>query len=377
MSNLDLGFVDEEPRTRGRRHARRRRKRERRRRRRGRIAALLAFFLVIGILGGLTWGGYTVYQAVTYVADYNGPGKGHVTVRIDAAQTGTAIGMELEKLGVVKSTKAFVRAWEDNPDASNVQPGTYSMKKEMKASLALDRLLDPKAKVQWRITVREGLRAKKTLELLAKETDIPLSKFQAAAKKPTSIGLPASAGGRVEGYLFPATYEFPPGSTATTILRSMVERFVQEETNLGLEARAKELGMSTHELVTLASLLEAEARTKDFPKVSRVVYNRIKRDMPLQFDSTILYALNRADFHVTYKDTRVNSRYNTYKYKGLPPGPIDSPGAEALEAALNPADGNWIYFVTTNPKTGETKFTDDPDEFQRFKDEFKRNRDNP
>lgn len=377
MSNLGLGFVEEEPRSRGRRHAGRRRKRERRRRRRGRFAALLALIVVAGILGGLVWGGSTVYRAMTAVPDYGGPGKGHITVVIQAAQTGTAIGRDLEELDVVKSTKAFVKAWENNSDAAGIQPGTYSMRKQMKASLAVERLLDPKAKVQWRITVREGLRAKKTLELLAKRTRIPLAKFQAAAKKPTSIGLPADAKGNIEGYLFPATYEFPPGSTATTILRALVERYVQEETNLGLAERAKELGMSTHELLTLASLLEAEGKTKDFPKVSRVVYNRIKRGMPLQFDSTILYALNRADFNVTHKDLEVKSPYNTYKYKGLPPGPIDSPGAEALEAALNPEPGNWLYFVTTNPKTGETKFTDDPEEFNRFKQEFKRNRDNP
>src|SRR5690606_37476562 len=195
MSNLGLGFVEDEPRTRGRRHARRRRKRERRRRRAGRLAAFVAFLVVIGILGGITWGGYQVYQAVTEVPDYTGPGTGSVTVKIDAAQTGTAIGRELEERGVVKSTKAFVKAWEDNPDAAGIQPGTYRLKKRMKASLALELLLDPKSRIQWRITVREGLRANKTLALLAKETRIPLSKFQAAAKKPEKLGLPASARG--------------------------------------------------------------------------------------------------------------------------------------------------------------------------------------
>lgn len=377
MSNLDLGFVEEESRPRGRRQTGRRRKRERRRRRRGAFAALLALVLVVGVVGGIAWGGYTVYQAVTEVPDYTGPGHGQVTVQIKAAQTGTAIGVELEEAGVVKSSKAFIEAWEANPEASGIQPGYYSMKKEMKASLAVERLLDPKARVEWQVTVREGLRVKQTLALLAKETDIGLKEFQAAAKEPEKLGLPKSAKGNVEGYLFPATYAFPPGSTATSILRTMVQRYHQEETELDLPAEAKQRGMTTHEVVTLASLLEAEARTKDFPKVSRVVYNRIDRDMPLQFDSTVQYALGRTDLHVTYDDLKVKSPYNTYKYKGLPPGPIESPGRAALDAALNPADGDWIYFVTTNPKTGETKFTDDPKEFQRFKKEYKRNRDDP
>lgn len=373
MNNLDLGFVSEdETRSHGRRQVRRRRK-ERRRRRRARIAATVAFLVVIVVLGGTVWGGYQVYQKLTHVPDYNGKGSGQVMVEVEQQESLGSVGLTLEKLDVVKSQKAFEEAANANPDSYKVQPGHYQMRKKMRAKLALDRLLDPSAKVQWRITVPEGMRAKNTLALLSKKTDIPLKDFTKAAKNPADLGLPPSAKGKLEGYLFPATYLFPPNATAKSVLRTMVQRYQQEAINLRLDEQAKEHGMTVHEVVTVASLVEAEAKQDDFGKVSRVVYNRLDEGMPLQFDSTVTYALGRSHLKVTYDDLKVDSPYNTYKHKGLPPGPIDSPGAHALKAALNPTPGNWLYFVTTNPKTGETKFTNSPREFQRFKNEYKRN----
>lgn len=372
MNDLDLGFTEDEGRPTSRRQQRRRRK-ERQRRRRARFAATVAFAVVLVVVGGAVWGGYTAYQKFTAVPDYSGKGSGAVLVKVDQQESLSSVGAKLEKKGVVKSQKAFVAAAEDNPDSTSVQPGHYELKKRMKAALALKMLLDPAAKVQWHVTVPEGMRASKVLQLLAKRTDIPLEKYQAAAKDAEAIGLPAAAKGKVEGYLFPATYNFPPKSTATSILRTMVQRQQQEQTALGLADAAKERGLSTHQAMTLASLLEAEGKEKHFGKVSRVVYNRIDKDMPLQFDSTVTYALGRTTLKVTYDDLKVDSPYNTYKHKGLPPGPIDNPGSAAMEAALNPTPGNWLYFVTTNPETGETKFTDSQKEFERFKREYKRN----
>lgn len=372
MSYLDLGFTEDEPRPRTRRQVQRRR-RERRQRRRGRIAATLAFLVVIAVMGGIAWGGYTVVKAVTTVPDYKGEGRGRVTVQVQPGQTVSSIGMKLEKLGVVKSSRAFDRAAENNPDSWKVQPGYYQLNKRMAADLALKMLLDPKSKVQTRATIPEGLRASRTFEVLAKQTKIPVSKFQAAAKNPAGLELPPSARGKVEGYLFPDTYHLPPDSTARSILGKMVDRYKEEEMKLQLQQRAKRRGMSVRQVVTLASLIEAEAKQQDFGKVSRVAYNRVKRGMPLQFDSTITYVLNRSSLRVSYKDLKVKSPYNTYKHRGLPPGPIDNPGAASLKAALNPTPGNWLYFVTTNPKTGETKFTASKAEFAKFKREYKKN----
>jgi UPF0755 protein len=131
---------------------------------------------------------------------------------------------------------------------------------------------------------------------------------------------------------------------------------------------------TAYEIVIIASLVEAEARdAEDFGKVARVVYNRLDQGMALQFDSTVNYALNADKEIVSNQDLGVDSPYNTYKNQGLPPGPIDSPGLAALQAAVNPTPGNWLYFVTTNPKTGETKFTDSYAQFLKYKDELKSN----
>jgi UPF0755 protein len=123
----------------------------------------------------------------------------------------------------------------------------------------------------------------------------------------------------------------------------------------------------------VASLLQAEAQPKDFAKVARVIYNRLDKDMRLQLDTTVLYALGRSGTHLSPDELQTDSPYNTYKNKGLPPTPIDSPGQQAINAALHPAKGNWLYYVTTNLKTGETKFTNSYQEFLQFKRELKAN----
>lgn len=372
--DLDLGFTEEEARPRGRRRHAARRRRERRRRRKGRFAALLAVLVVFAVLGGVVWGGYAVVHAITDTPDYTGAGSGNVLVHVQTGASTRSIAQTLEKDGVVKSAKAFVKAAEDNPDSMNIQPGYYRMNKHMAATLALDRLLDPSSRVLSRVTVPEGMRAVKVLSLLAQKTHIPLAKFQAAARHPGALGLPASAHGRLEGYLFPATYDIPPKSTATSILSTMVERYLQEEVGKGMAGKAKGVGLSTHQLLTVASLLEVEARPHDYTKVARVIYNRLRIHKVLQLDSTVLYAQSKAGtLKVSTKDTRYPSPYNTYLHTGLPPGPIDNPGAAAINAAAHPAPGNWTYFITVNPKTGETRFTNSYSQFQKWKNEFKKN----
>lgn len=370
MNELDL-VRDEQPRT--RRQAAHRRRRERRQRRKGGAATIAALVIVFAIIGGVGWGGYTVLHRLTTTPDYHGAGTGSVIVHIRPGSSIRLMAVTLEKKGVVKSAEAFREAASEDPDALTIQPGYYKMHEHMAGALALNRMLDPSSRVLMRITIPEGLRVKKILSLLADESNKPVSEFKKAAQHTEALGLPPQAHGNLEGYLFPATYDFPPGSTPKSMLRTMVKRHMTEEQKLQLTAEAKNVHMSPHEVLTVASLLQAEAKPKDFTKVARVVYNRLNRGIALQFDTTVLYALGRADLHVTLKDTRVKSPYNTYLHKGLPPGPIDNPGSEAIKAALHPAKGNWLYFVTTNPKTGETKFTNDPKQFQQFKREFKRN----
>ncbi len=154
------------------------------------------------------------------------------------------------------------------------------------------------------------------------------------------------------------------------MLRQLVARFRTAADEVGLESGQ----LSPYETVVVASIIEGEARRPgDFPKVARVIYNRLERGMRLEMDSTVNYALNADKEIVTYEDLGVDSPYNTYRHDGLPPTPINSPGERALRAAIRPADGDWLYFVTVRTETGETKFADDYDEFLRYKQELRRN----
>jgi UPF0755 protein len=241
----------------------------------------------------------------------------------------------------------------------------------MAANAALSLLLDPNARLINKVTIPEGMRLDDALKLLAKKTGRPLAEYTKAAKDTRALGLPRYAEGRLEGFLYPATYEIEPGTRAPAVLKTMVTRFGQAAKAAKIESGNQ---LTAYQIVVVASLIEAEAsRAQDFGKVSRVVYNRLEEGMPLQFDSTINYALKARKVIVTQKDLEVDSPYNTYENSGLPPGPIGSPGEAALKAARSPAAGDWVYFVTTNLKTGETKFTADYDEFLKFKRELKRN----
>jgi UPF0755 protein len=177
----------------------------------------------------------------------------------------------------------------------------------------------------------------------------------------------------LEGLLFPANYTILPDEEVSTLLQGALDRFAQELKNIEFYEYAKELNLKPAELLTIASIVQAEGFTdEDFGKVSRVIYNRLKIGMPLQMDSTLLYAnKSRGEIRVTNRELKIASKYNTYKYRGLPPGPIGSPGGAALVATIKPTPGNWLYFVTVSP--GETKFTNSYSEFLTFKAEFIRN----
>jgi UPF0755 protein len=190
-------------------------------------------------------------------------------------------------------------------------------------------------------------------------TGTPLDQLQAAAKDPAAIGLPAYAGGKVEGFLFPATYDFEPGTTPTQKLQAMVAR-----TEKALDALAVPDGQRL-QVLTEASIVQAEARTPaDMAKVARVLDNRIDIGMPLQLDTTVNYANGKNGVTTTAQDRANPSPYNTYVHTGLPPGPISNPGEDALRAVLAPAQGSWLYFVVIDPDTGETRFATTPQEAQ-------------
>jgi len=344
-----------------------------RRRRRGRRSAgCLAVLVSLAVLAGI--GGFAVIQGRAYLEDffapapdYKGNGHGSVLVEVQDGDTSTEIADTLYKEGVVASEEAFIDVARDEPRATLIQVGFYDMAKKMSAESALQRMLDPDSIVTNAVTIPEGYTVEQTLEQAAEDSDFGLGAFRRAADDTDRLGLPPYAGGNPEGYLFPATYELPPDGTPRMLLRMMVDRFDESAQRLDLEKSAASLGMSPEEIVTVASIVQSEARHPgDFPKVARVIYNRLDRGMPLQMDSTVHYAVGKSgEVTTTDEDRASSSPYNTYRFGGLPPGPIASPGDAALNAALHPADGDWIYFVTVNPDTGETRFASTNAEHQR------------
>lgn len=328
------------------------------------LGVLIVIVFLMSILGGAVLGGRAVLAGLTGSSDFAGTGTGRAVVQIHPGDTAAAIGGALLGKGVVKSVGAFRDAASADPRSRSLQPGFYALRQRMSGSSALALLLDPKARLRGRVTIPEGSQLRTVLDRLARDTSVPRAYLAAALSHPAALGLPAYASGKPEGFLFPATYDIEPGTTAVQVLSMMTERFGVEAAALDLDAGAQQLGRSTYDIVTVASLVEAETSVDaDRAKVARVVYNRLAKGIKLQFDSTVNYSRPVKKARLSNADTTVASPYNTYLIKGLPPGPINSPGRKALEAALHPAQGDYLYFVTID-KQGHSLFTDSFPAFQ-------------
>lgn len=332
--------------------------------------SLLALIGTIALAGFVLVFGPRLSELIMGPPDFSGPGQGSVQIEISSGDSIAKIGNTLKDAGVVQSVDAFTAAASNNPNSKKISPGFYEMLLEMKAKDAVIRLLDPTAKVVIRVTIPEGKRATDIFELVSGQTNIPIADFKAIAANPGDLPLPSYANGNLEGFLFPATYDFPPGTTALSALTAMVEKYNSVVKQLNLEASATSTGKSVYEILTIASLLEVEGHPNDFAKVARVVYNRLAAPMKLEFDSTVNYGLGRKDVLISGDLLAQENPYNSYLNFGLPPTPIGNPGTAAIKAALNPESGDWIFFVTTNLATQETKFTSSYSQFLIWKDEF-------
>ena len=307
--------------------------------------------------------------------DYTSAGTGEVTIQVPRGATASDIGEVLETAGVVKSASAFRAVARKDDRALKIQPGYYRLRLQMKASLALDLLLDPAARLRSRVTIPEGLTVAQTLQVISKNvSDVPLAALQEAAKNPAALGLPEWAGGKLEGFLFPATYDIEPGTSAVEVLRTLVDESLERFERLDLQGRAAALKITPYQALVIGSLVEGETgKASDRGKVARVVYNRLAEPMRLQFDSTVKYAYllrGETKTRLFYRDLEIRSPYNTYRVDGLPPAPINSPGEAALEAALNPTPGPWLYFVVID-KDGNSAFAVTAEEFARLKARYK------
>lgn len=298
--------------------------------------------------------------------DFDGPGSGEVMLVIDPGQSVTSMGEELEEIGVVASSEAFVDAAAADPGSTGIQPGTYLLREEMKASDVVDVLVDPANVVTTTVTIPEGFTVEQIVARLAEQTDFPARQFRQALARPSQIGLPPYAKGNPEGYLFPATYAFSPGDKPVDMLKEMIARYQQALGDNDIEAVGAALGAgyTPEQIMTVASLVEAEGRGDDMPKIARAIYNRL--ELPggggtnglLQIDAAVLYALGTRDTSklVAPLADLTDSPYNTYRHPGLPPGPIGAPGEQAIQAALHPAEGDWVYWVTIDCE-GTTRFS--------------------
>jgi UPF0755 protein len=366
IDELDLAFDE---------HAERGRPRHRRGSRGGKkssgksAVAFLMAFILLAVLGGGVYFGYNKVKGFFTAADYDGAGSGPVQVTIAQGSTLTDIGNTLVDADVVKSTKAFTNAAEKDTRSKNIQNGTYNLKKQMSAKNAIVALLDPKNRVTSGVTIPEGSTTMQIYALLSKATKIPVKDFQTAAKDPVALGVPAfwfnrrdhkAAQRSIEGFLFPDTYEFDPKLTADQILKTMVDRFMKEATDLGFVDKVQNtLAVSPFEGLIVSSLTQAESGTNaDMPKIARVAYNRAyKNHMPLQFDTTANYWIQlnggKAKFSGQLTGGELDdpkNPYNTVSKLGLPPGPINNPGKSALQGAMSPAAGPWLYFVVIDKK---------------------------
>jgi UPF0755 protein len=370
-----LDSMDEAPEARRSRRRQDKELRRRRRRRSGKRALVLLVALLV--VGGGVLGASTVLRPwinqLTASNDYSGQGTGSVEVVINPGDSGRAIGRSLEKADVVKSADAFVEAAAAEPKAASIQPGTYTLRSQMSAAAALALLLDPSSRTAERVLVREGLTAAETAAVLAKASNRPLAEYTQALKDADALGLPASAKGRAEGWLFPDTYEFDTNATPAQQLAAMVTQMRKVLDDLGVsDAKAQRV-------LTEASIVQAEgSRPEDFGKIARVIENRLRAGVLLQMDSTVHYVVGKDKITTTKQQRETKSPYNTYAVAGLPPGPIGSPGKAAIEAALSPTPGDWMYFVAVDPTTGETKFAVTSAEHDRNVAEFRQwCRDNP
>ena len=343
------------------------------------IAVLVALAVLIGGGWFAATKGYAKYMDWRQTDDYIGTGVDDMQITIPAGASLTDMGLILVKADVVKSTKAFQSAAAKQVKSTAIQAGTYKMKTHLPAASAVARLIDPATyKVVKRVLVREGLRVSAIVPVLAKGTGLTEDQFNTALKDPSKLGLPAYANNNPEGFLFPDSYEVADKPDALTILKTMTAEFATIAASEDLVNRAAAMGMTPLQVLTVASIIEAEVnRPEDRPMVARAIYNRLQgktetgQPMKLQLDSTVIYA-NGGTGTLTTTDAQraLDSAYNTYKVDGLPPGPINSPGKSAIEAALNPADGTWIYWVVVNPQTGETKFASTYAEHQTNVAEF-------
>jgi UPF0755 protein len=286
-----------------------------------------------------------------------------VEVTVNNGDTGLEIARKLYEAGVVKTSKAFYRQALADKRSNGISPGIHSLDKKISAESALNQLLDSERN-RGLLRLAEGLRAYEVISILDKSTLLE-GDFSGKILPNQRYGT-----NNLEGFLFPAQYAFGPGTTVDQAIGQMLERFEVAAKQSNLDQCYE--GYTAYQCLIIASIAQAEGDRQDYTKIARVIYNRLAIGMPLQMNTTVEYAAKlRGQIRMSYKQLEINSKYNTYKYRGLPPSPIGNPGEEAMAASVNPADGDWLFFITVKPQ--DTRFTKSIDQFNIWANEFRKN----
>jgi UPF0755 protein len=368
--------------------ARRRAQQSRKRRRLfgGATIGLLVVVVVAAVfLGATLW--HTSFRSDD---DYTGDGKRDVVIGIEAGDSTTAIGETLHHVGVIATVQVFLNAAHGNSAISSIQPGYYRMRTEIPAASAVASLTDPHNRVG-KLVIPEGRQLDDTtdmktnvvtpgiLTLISRASCVDLdgnhrcvtpADLRAAAEKSplAALSVPAWASEpvtelgadhrRIEGLIAPGSFNVDPAASAESILANLISAGAKEYVQSGLVDTARSMNLSPYDILVVASLVQQETNTQDFPKVAQVIYNRLRVHQALELDSTVNYPLDRREVATGDSDRADRTPWNTYVAQGLPATAICSPGIDALRAAEHPEPGDWLYFVTID-KGGTTLFTKD------------------
>lgn len=345
---------------------------ERRKRRTGCLVALIIVLALIGgVVAGGVWAWNTYGDRISEVLGWGEPddwesglATGEALVTIQDGDTGRAVSTALYEAGVTKTDAVFYDMLIEENITQPFFPGVYALQKKMTASAALAALADEKNKRENTVGISEGGTIAASLPGIAETLQLPVEELQAAVADPAVYGVAAPD---LEGWLFPAVYTFEPDVTAAEVIQRMVDRTRESLAAAGVP------DADAQRILTIASIIQREGRTDDFGKVSRVIQNRLDAGMLLQMDSTAQYGYG--ELHAGTVSTSEEAQFhdnpwNTYVHEGLPAGPIASPGDAAIAAAMHPEDGPWLYFVTINPQSGETQFSETYEEHQRGIDKW-------
>jgi UPF0755 protein len=325
------------------------------------VAPLLSLLVILLLIG-------TSYVLVRSAAghfrtpDWTGSGTGYTRVTISPGDVTSDVAAALVKAGSVESSKAFINAAKKSGRSNDIQPGVFRVPLHASAAVVMAAILDPANKLVTQVTIPEGYTESQVLTALANKTKLPLAALKAAAGRIGNLGLPEGfSPTTAEGFLYPATYQFNPDNTPDQVVQQLTSQFGSQYAALGIAQAAHALGLSPYQALIVASIVEGEARfDADRPKVARVILNRLAADRPLQIDATSVYGAKVAGLNPKQVDyATLNSPYNSYTHPGLPPTPIDNPGSSSLQAAVQPATGDWMYYVNGDAAGHLSFFTDE------------------